>query len=229
VAASIAAGVKSGLVAAGDQETNVLAWAGDGGTFDIGLQALSATAERNEDILFVCYDNEAYMNTGVQRSSATPQGAWTTTTPTGATKQRPKKNIVEIIAAHRIPYAATASLAFPQDLLSKVSRARDTKGFRFLHIFSPCPPGWRTATDISIKVARLAVLTRVAPLYEVRDGLHYTMNLTPRPLPVGEYLGLQGRFAHLGDDDIKMIQENVDREWQELTLRAEKSNPTRFA
>jgi pyruvate/2-oxoacid:ferredoxin oxidoreductase beta subunit len=140
--ASAASGIKAALLARGDTETTVLAWAGDGGTFDIGLQALSGAAERNEDIIYVCYDNEAYMNTGIQRSSATPFGAWTTTTPGESWKLDPKKDMLAILAAHRVPYAATATVAYPDDLLAKVRKAKAIKGTRFLHVLAPCPPGW---------------------------------------------------------------------------------------
>ena len=121
----------------------MLTWAGDGGTFDIGFQALSGAVERNENFLYVCYDNEAYMNTGIQRSSSTPYGAWTTTTTGQDWKRLRKKNIVEVLVAHRIPYVATASIAFPDDLLRKAQKAKETKGSKFLHIYASCPPGWR--------------------------------------------------------------------------------------
>jgi pyruvate/2-oxoacid:ferredoxin oxidoreductase beta subunit len=142
--AAVASGVKAALVQRGDHETTVMVWAGDGGTFDIGLQALSGAAERNEDILYCCYDNEAYMNTGIQRSSSTPWGAWTTTTPAGHPEAHPKKDILSILAAHRIPYAATATVAYPVDLVNKVAKAKAIRGMCFIHIFSPCPPGWKT-------------------------------------------------------------------------------------
>src|SRR5512134_2972971 len=135
--ASAASGIKAALLARGDHETTVIAWAGDGGTFDIGLQALSGAAERNEDILYFCYDNEAYMNTGIQRSSATPFGGWTTTTPGEHWKAHPKKDILAILAAHRIPYAASATIAHPEDLIAKVKKARSVKGTRFLHLLAP--------------------------------------------------------------------------------------------
>ncbi|MFH1538470.1 MAG: thiamine pyrophosphate-dependent enzyme [bacterium] len=140
-AACVAAGVRGALDVKGDTTTHVLAWAGDGGTFDIGLQALSGAAERNDDIIFVCYDNEAYMNTGVQRSSATPPGAWTTTTPARQPKTGEKKDMMGIMAAHRVPYAATATVAFPDDLMDKVRRAAGIEGLRFLHVLCPCPTG----------------------------------------------------------------------------------------
>ncbi|MFQ6092892.1 MAG: 3-methyl-2-oxobutanoate dehydrogenase subunit beta [bacterium] len=217
--ASAAVGVRAGLEARGVKDVTVLAWGGDGATFDIGFGALSGAVERNEDILYVCYDNEAYMNTGIQRSSATPWGAWTGTTPVEQPKDRPKKNMVEILAAHKIPYAATASVAFPEDFIGKLQKAKKMKGARFVHIFSPCPSGWKTPSEISIKLARLAVETRMFPLYEVEDGRKYTLNKEPEGIPVVEYLKLQGRFRHLGKREIEIIQKNVDEEWEELLTK----------
>lgn len=222
-AASTATGIKAGLEIQGDMNTTVLAWAGDGGTFDIGLQALSGAAERNDDFIYVCYDNEAYMNTGIQRSSATPILSWTTTTPIPQIKKELKKNIMEIMAAHGIPYAATSSIAYPEDLFNKVKKAKGIKGFKFIHILSTCPTGWRLPSQLSIKAARLAVLTRIFPLYEIENGEKYIVNLKPRFHPVEEYLKLQGRFSHLTKEDINMIQENVERFWEKL-LRKEKLN-----
>lgn len=219
-AASTATGVKAGLEMKGDSTTTVLAWAGDGGTFDIGLQALSGAAERNDDFIYVCYDNEAYMNTGIQRSSATPFMAWTTTTPLQQTKEEAKKNIMEIMAAHRIPYGATASVAYPEDFFNKMKKARSTKGFKFIHILSTCPTGWRLPAQLSVKAARLAVLTRIFPLYEIENGERYTINLKPDPHPVKEYLKLQGRFSHLTDPEIEVIQKNVEKAWERLLKKA---------
>jgi pyruvate ferredoxin oxidoreductase beta subunit/2-oxoisovalerate ferredoxin oxidoreductase beta subunit len=221
-AASTAAGIKAALVKRGDTETTVVAWAGDGGTFDIGFQALSACAERNTDFLYVCYDNEAYMNTGVQRSSATPFGAWTTTTPSDYPKEDPKKNMVEIMAAHQIPYTATASIGLPNDLIRKVEKAKSIRGTRFLHILSPCPPGWKTANEDTVSLARLAVNARVFPLYEVERGVKYTVTYKPdEPVPVEKYLERQGRFRHLSKEDVKRIQEGIDRQWERLLRREE--------
>ena len=217
--ASWASGVKAGLEMQGDKETIVLGWAGDGGTMDIGLQALSAAAERNEDIIFVCYDNEAYMNTGVQRSSATPLGAWTMTTPIPRPKWEYKKNIMEIMAAHRIPYAATTTIAHPQDLVYKVSKAKEIKGMRFINILAPCPTGWRFAPNLTVEVARRAVDSKVFPLYEVEDRLRYNLQQPQHEIPVRDYLKIQGRFSHLGDDAIDTIQRNVDQEWEYLLAK----------
>jgi len=219
-AASLASGLRAALDVKGDHDTTVVAWAGDGGTFDIGLQALSGAAERNEDFLYICYDNEAYMNTGIQRSSATPYGAWTTTTPEGYLKGEPKKNIDEIMAAHRIPYIATASVAFPDDFIHKVQKAKGLRGTRFIHLLAPCPPGWKFSDDQTIHLARLAVHTKVFPLYEVEDGERYSITVEPKGLPVEEYLKAQGRFRALTEGDIAHIQEMVDGAWQKLTERA---------
>jgi pyruvate/2-oxoacid:ferredoxin oxidoreductase beta subunit len=218
-AAAIASGVRAALDLDGDAETTVLAWAGDGGTFDIGLQALSAAVERNENFIYVCYDNEAYMNTGIQRSSATPWGAWTTTTPRPAVKNEPKKDIVKIMAAHKIPYAATATLAFMNDLTIKIRKAKGIKGSRFLHLLSPCQPGWRAESKDTVKLSRLAVETRIFPLYEVENGEIWRLNYEPKKFtPVEEYLKLQGRFSHLAPEDTKFIQKNVEEEWVKLLL-----------
>jgi pyruvate/2-oxoacid:ferredoxin oxidoreductase beta subunit len=219
-AASTASGVRAALDALGDTETQVVAWAGDGGTFDIGFQALSGAVERNEDFLYVCYDNEAYMNTGIQRSSSTPYGAWTTTTPGRDWKKMRKKNIVEALVAHRIPYVATASIAFPDDLIRKAQKAMAIKGSRFLHIYASCPTGWRIPSEMSVKIARMAVQTNIFPLYEVDDGKNYTINYKPREYLVREYFRLQGRFRHLTDHDLDQIQAMVDEDWQRLIARA---------
>jgi len=217
---AVASGVRAALDVKGDTETTVITWAGDGGTFDIGFQALSGAVERNEDFLYVCYDNEAYMNTGVQRSSSTPYGAWTTTTPSRQWKKMRKKNIVEALVAHRIPYAATASIAYPEDLVRKVKKAREMKGSRFIHIFASCPTGWRIPSEMSIKIARMAVQTNIFPLYEVEEGVRYTINLNPRGYLVKEYFGLQGRFKHLAESDLDQIQQMVNEDWDLLQRRA---------
>jgi pyruvate/2-oxoacid:ferredoxin oxidoreductase beta subunit len=223
-AAAAASGIRAALDAKGETETTVCAWAGDGGTFDIGIQALSAAAERNEDFIYVCYDNEAYMNTGVQRSSATPFGAWTTTTPAARVKQQQKKDILGIMAAHAIPYAATATIAYPDDFLAKFERARDTRGTRFLHILSPCPPGWKTADEESIELARMAVRTRVFPLMEVEDGERWSFSVEHPGDPVEPYIRRQGRFRHLGPEQIAAIQAETDARWERLVRRVERGD-----
>ncbi len=218
-AGAAGSGVRAALDMKGDTETTVVAIAGDGGTFDIGLQAISAAAERNDDYIFICYDNEAYMNTGIQRSSATPWGAWTTTTPATNLKSQPKKDIVQIMAAHRVPYIATASIAFLEDFLRKIKKAKETRGFKFIYAFSPCPVGWRFSPELTIRLSRLAVQTKVFPLYEVEEGERYILNLEPEGVPVSEYLKPQGRFSFLREGDMERIQENVDREWERLMKR----------
>jgi len=218
---SVASGVTAALQIKGKKAT-VLSWAGDGGTFDIGLQALSGAVERNENFIYVCYDNEAYMNTGIQRSSATPWGAWTTTTPQENFKSEPKKNIVEIMVAHRIPYTATATIAYPEDLIRKLKKAKEIQGSKFIHILSPCPPGWRSAPEKSVKLTRLAVQARIFPLYEVEYG-RYTVNMKLPQIQVKEYLREQGRFAHLTEENITRIQENVDHDWSILLKKEEMS------
>jgi pyruvate ferredoxin oxidoreductase beta subunit/2-oxoisovalerate ferredoxin oxidoreductase beta subunit len=221
-AASTATGVKAGLQMTGDNETTVVAWAGDGGTFDIGLQALSGAAERNDDIIYVCYDNEAYMNTGIQRSSATPLGAWTTTTPVKFFKDEPKKDIDAIIAAHRIPYQATASIAYPEDVYKKARKAKDIKGTRFLHIYAPCPTGWKSRPEDTVKLGRMVVQNCIFPLFEVEHGEKYTLTMKPsNKKPIDDYLKLQGRFRHLQPETIKIMQEAVDHEWARLLKNCE--------
>ncbi len=217
--ASVASGIKAALEMRGDTHTQVMAWAGDGGTFDIGLQALSGAAERNEDIIYFCYDNEAYMNTGIQRSSATPWGAWTTTSPAGHPKSHPKKDILSILAAHRIPYAATASVAHPVDLIEKVKKAKGIRGTRFLHVLAPCPPGWKTESDETIELARMAVANRIFPLLEVEDGSRWRFTVDHPGAPVEPYIRRQGRFRHLSDEDIGRIQAEVDARWESLERR----------
>jgi len=218
-AAALATGLKAGLEMTGRPDVNVVAWAGDGGTFDIGLQALSGAAERNEDILYVCYDNEAYMNTGNQRSSATPRHAWTTTTPAGEAGE--KKDILSIMAAHGIPYAATASIAYPEDLKEKVARAMALRGTKFIHILCPCPTGWRMPQDMTITAARLAVESCSFPLVEVEGGRKILVTHRPaRKIPVGEYLKIQGRFGHLTDETLQTAQRAVDERWERLLAAA---------
>ena len=222
-AAVAASGVRAGLDIRGESNVTVMAWAGDGGTFDIGLQSLSGAAERNEDILYACYDNEAYMNTGIQRSSATPVGAWTTTTPTGSLKQEPKKDIVSILLAHGIPYVATASVAYPDDFVNKFKKAKEIKGTRFIHILSPCPPGWRIDSSKSIKVARMATQSRIFPLYEVEAG---RLSITVKPektLSVRDYLMSQGRFSQMSEDMVSQVQAHAERRWKDLLNREAKT------
>jgi pyruvate/2-oxoacid:ferredoxin oxidoreductase beta subunit len=167
-------------------------WTGDGGTYDIGMATLSAAAERNESLIYVCYDNEIYGNTGGQRSSATPQGVKTSTTVSG--KAERKKDIMAIMAAHRVPYAASLSLAHRDDFLRKIKTARRTKGFRFLLILSPCPTGWKSEPTDSVELIRMAVGSGLFPLFEVFDGVRYRINLRPDGTPLEDYLGRQRRY-----------------------------------
>jgi len=220
-AGAAASGVRAALDLKGDTETTVLSWAGDGGTFDIGFQSLSGAVERNEDCIFVCYDNEAYMNTGVQRSSSTPYGMRTTTTPGPDWKKTRKKNIMETMAAHRIPYAATASIAFPEDMVTKFQKAKAKKGgARFIHIFASCATGWGAPSEMSVKIARLAVQTNIFPLYEIENGTRYTLNYKG-DRPVEDYLQTQGRFKHLSKADIAPIQKMVTEDWDSMCRKTE--------
>ncbi|MFZ5593987.1 MAG: thiamine pyrophosphate-dependent enzyme [Pseudomonadota bacterium] len=216
-AAAVASGVEAALRARG-KDTPVVVQAGDGGTFDIGLQCLSGMIERGHDVLFVCYDNEAYMNTGVQRSSSTPHAVRTTTTPPGRLsegKHHLKKDLISIIAAHQMPYAATATVAYFPDLKAKVEKAMRIKGPRFLHVLSPCPLGWDHDAALSVTVARLAVETGLFPLIEMEYGAVTGVMRLARQRPVEEYLKLQGRFKHLfadkeGAAEIRHLQALAD-------------------
>ncbi len=209
-----ASGVRAAMDMQGNEDVNVVTWAGDGGTFDIGFQALSGAAERNDDIIYICYDNEAYMNTGIQRSSATPPGTWTTTTPAG--KLRPKKNIVEIMAAHRIPYAATACVSYPDDFIAKMRKAKDIKGTRFFHVLAPCPTGWRIDSAKAVKIGRMAVKSRAFPLYEIDDGDRFTLTHEEEQIPIADYLNAQGRFEKLNAEAAADMQQEVDKNFRRL-------------
>jgi pyruvate/2-oxoacid:ferredoxin oxidoreductase beta subunit len=218
---AVASGIRAALDVQGKHDTTVMVWVGDGGTFDIGLQSLSGAAERNENILYVCYDNEAYMNTGIQRSSATPWGAWTTTTPAHFPEASPKKVILGIMAAHGIPYAATATVAYPVDLVEKVTKARAIRGTRFIHLLSPCPPGWKCGDDEGIELARMAVQNRVFPMLEIEDGRHWRFTMEHAGGPVEPYLRRQGRFRHLSKEQVAHIQADIDARWEALLRRVD--------
>ena len=214
-------GLRAALDVKGVKDVTVVGFAGDGGTVDIGLQALSGAAERRTDAIYVMYDNEAYMNTGIQRSGSTPWGAWTTTTPVGNShgfKHESKKDIMAIMQAHKIPYAATVSPAFPEDFIKKVEKAKQISGFRFFHALSPCPPGWRTNPSLSIEIARLAVDTRIFPLYEIEEG-KVRITRKGKGLPITEYIKVQGRFQHLTEPEIEAMQKAVDDDWIMLLLK----------
>ncbi|MCX5813978.1 MAG: thiamine pyrophosphate-dependent enzyme [Proteobacteria bacterium] len=217
IAAPTAAGIANALKMRGEEDTTVLAFAGDGGTFDIGLQSLSGAADRNDNFIYVCLDNEAYMNTGIQSSSATPENAWTMTTPAG--RQGKKKQFMQIIAAHRIPYAATAAMGYPLDLMEKVKKAKDIKGTKFIHTLAPCPTGWRMPEDLTAKSTMLAVETKLFPLYEIIDGTQYRITHEPQGLPVEEYLKIQGRYRQLNEGQIQQMQKEVDESWEKLITK----------
>jgi len=218
-AAPCASGVQRALKATGKTDTKVIAFGGDGATFDIGFGGISGAFERGEDFLYVCNENGAYMNTGLQRSSATPYGASATTTPAGKKvhgKREFKKPVALIMAAHNAPYVATASVCDIPDLHRKVKKALEIEGPCYLEVNSPCPTGWYYASDKSIEVAKVARDTRVNPMYEIVDGLVKITHDIKDPKPVEEYLKMQGRFKHLQSEDIKKIQEHVDSEWEKL-------------
>ena len=215
--AAVASGVAS-IRDLNDEPGQVICWAGDGGTYDIGLGTLSAAAERNENIIYICYDNEIYGNTGGQRSSATPAGARTSTTPWG--KIEGKKDIVSIMAAHRIPYAATLSIAHPEDFARKMSTALSLKGMRFLLLHSPCPTGWKSEPSDSIKLVRVAVASGLFPLYEVFDGATYRINVEPDGTDPMEYYQRQRRFKAEEIDLDKTRRDCSDR-MQRLRALAE--------
>ena len=208
------------------RKINSLCFAGDGATADIGLGSLSGTLERGHDIIYICMDNEAYMNTGIQRSSATPHGASTTTTPVGRVQsgqQTQKKDVPAIITDHHIPYVATACASYPFDYMEKVRKAAEVDGPAYIHVFSVCPTGWHIAPERTIDVGKLAVETGIFPLYEVENDV-YKLNVKPAKLkPVEEYVKMQGRFRHLKPDEIAEMQENVTRNWGALLKRIEAS------
>ena len=223
-AAATASGLKAAYRQRGLDDICVVGWAGDGGTLDIGIQSLSGAAERNDDFIYVCYDNEAYMNTGIQRSSATPMGSWTTTTPVKTPKSEPKKDIDEIMIAHKIPYLATACAAFPHDMIAKFKKARGIKGTRFIHLFASCPTGWRMPENLSIEAMRLAVLSNIFPLYEVENAETYRQTVVPdEVIPVDKYLKIQGRFRHFTEGDVKVFQQMVNKGFEHLKEKFEKN------
>jgi pyruvate ferredoxin oxidoreductase beta subunit len=224
VASGVEAGTKA-LIRKGklaDKGTVILGMGGDGATTDIGLQSLSGALERGHNFLYVCYDNEAYMNTGIQRSSSTPFGAATTTSPAGKLKPGQitwKKNMAAIAAAHNIPYVATACSSYPFDLIQKVKKAARIDGPAYIHILSVCPTGWRIPPNKSIWIGRLAVETGVFPLYEIENKKYRITVDVPELKPVLQYLKPQGRFRHLTPDRIEQIQERVTREYNELKVK----------
>jgi len=224
-AAAVATGL-SRVARLNGEATRVVCWAGDGGTYDIGMASLSAAAERDEDILYVCYDNEIYGNTGGQRSSATPAGAATTNTPLGKVEQ--KKDILGIVAAHRVPYAASLSLAHPQDAIRKMRRALDTRGFRFLHVLAPCPTGWKSEPALGVELVRLAVRSGLFPVLEVIEGRTLVVNVEPElsQEALERYLSLQRRFLKSGVE-ARALRVSIERRWQELRSRSGPPAPAR--
>ena len=216
--AAAASGLRRALDARGKKDTHVVVLAGDGGTYDIGFQCLSSAAERNENILYVCFDNEGYMNTGAQKSSSTPHFARTGSTPAG--KLSRKKNLTEIMAAHDIPYAATATAGFLPDLARKVQKAKSMHGLRLITLLVPCLDGWGIPDDQGIALARLAVESGVFPLYEVEDGCRYTLNGPQKTRPVRDYFEVQRRYRDVSDEEIEQLQREVDAGWERLQVRA---------
>jgi pyruvate ferredoxin oxidoreductase beta subunit len=209
-----------------NQRIPVVAVAGDGGTADIGLQALSGALERyHENFIYVCLDNEAYMNTGIQRSSETPFMANTTTSPVGSVTKGQytwKKDMPAIAAAHHIPYVATATPAQHLDLMTKIRRAAAIEGPAYLHVYSPCPTGWRMKPELSVEICKLAVSTRIFPLYEVLDGRYQINRKVDNPTPIADYFKVQGRFRHLKENDVAVITERVNADYQRLVDLSEK-------
>ena len=222
--AAVASGIEASLRKEGKADAvDIVAFGGDGGTFDIGIQALSGALERKHDFTYICYDNEAYMNTGIQRSGATPYGAATTTTPAGskiAGKTNAKKDLIGVCVAHGVEFAATASVAFWNDYITKVRRAAAVKGPAVIHVLAPCPLGWRFDTSQTIKLAKLAVQTRYFPLYEVENGNYKLSMKVPNPTPLEEFLKPQGRFRHLfAPEFVKNLEElkrQVESNWNRV-------------
>ena len=215
--ASVASGIAAGLKALGVENTQTIGIAGDGGTADIGLQALSGAIDRNADIIFLTTDNEAYMNTGIQKSGLTPYGTKTTTSPAGENLPgaiTQKKNMFEIVAAHGITYAATASVGYLEDFLRKVQKAKDTKGTSYIQVFVPCPTGWGYPANETISLAKAVVDSGLWYLAEYENG-EFTLNRNPKKFTSAkEYLKKQGRFKHLKDEDIEFIEEQRDKKWE---------------
>jgi len=217
-AAAVAGGIEAALKKLGKEKTKVIALAGDGGTYDIGLQALSGMVDRGHDVLYICYDNECYANTGIQRSSATMFGAWTTTSPSGSKSvgnQTFKKPIAEMMIAQGAAYVATSSIAYPMDIQAKVKKALSIKGPKFLLIHAPCPLAWRFESSQTVDIAKLAVETGLWCMFEYENGKR-TITIKPSMRPVEDYIKTQGRFKHLKAPEIAKIQEHVNGFWKKL-------------
>jgi pyruvate ferredoxin oxidoreductase beta subunit len=223
-AAAGASGVEAALRVQGKKDTTVLAWAGDGGTYDIGIQALSGAIERGTNFIYICYNNQIYSNTGIQRSGATPYAAWTTTTVGG--KNEFRKEMGDIIRAHHVPYAAQTCISYPDDLYNKVKKAKKIKGPKFIEILAPCPPGWRFSMDRTVEMGRMAVETGAWALYEFENEI-MTFNGRSKLIlekkikrkPVEEWIKYQGRFSHLFKPTkdvkkIKVIENHIDQVWE---------------
>lgn len=230
--AASATGLVAGLKATGRKGLTVLAIAGDGGTHDIGIQSLSGAAERQDDFIYICYDNEGYMNTGNQRSGSTPLGAITGTTPILGKQQNPK-DIAAIMEAHCLPYIATANASYPLDLYEKVRKAKDIKGTRFIHVFIPCPAGWQFPYSQTIRIGQLATETGLAVLYEIEDGVFRLTSASESIArkgnlrPVRDYLAQQGRFRNMTEEQIYKLQKWVDARWKHYLERVTGlQNPT---
>jgi len=223
-AAAGASGVEAGLRMQGKKDTTVVAWAGDGGTYDIGIQALSGAIERQTNFIYICYNNQIYSNTGIQRSGATPLGAWTTTTVGGKTENR--KEMGDIIRAHHIPYAAQTCVSYPEDLYNKVKKAKSIKGSKYIEILAPCPPGWRFPMEKTVEMGTLAVETGAWALYEFENEKmtfngksKLLLEKKLKPKPIEEWIKYQGRFKHLftpvrDEKTLKSIQDNTDIIWE---------------
>ena len=217
--ASMLTGIEAGLRARGINDFTAIGFAGDGGTADIGLQALSGAIDRNDNIIYICYDNEAYMNTGIQKSSLTPFGAKTTTTPAGKNIRgnlKQKKNMFEIVAAHGISYAATASVGYIQDFINKVEKASKIKGTKYIHVIAPCPTGWGIKSDSTIEIAKEVVDCGLWYLAEYENG-EFILNKNPKTFSdCKEYIKKQGRFKHLTEEDLLIIEENRNLKWEQI-------------
>lgn len=216
--AAVISGVAAGLKRKGIKDVNIVGFAGDGGTVDIGLQALSGAMERGERFIWLSYDNEAYMNTGIQRSGSTPFGACTSTTPGGKKamwENRPKKDMLGIVMAHGIPYAATACISYPKDYMEKIQKAIRAQGAAYVHVLAPCPSGWGYEADQTIEVGRLAVQTGMWVLAEYEEGKFRITHRPKKRKPVEDYLHKQGRFSHLGAEDIEAIQADIEARWEQ--------------
>jgi pyruvate ferredoxin oxidoreductase beta subunit len=220
--AAIATGVRAAMKRLG-KKTQVVAWAGDGGTSDIGIQALSGALERNEDIIYICYDNEAYMNTGVQRSGTTPQGGLTTTTPYEGKKEN-SKNVPDIVAAHNPAYVATCSASYPIDFHDKLLKAKEISGLKYIHIQTPCPPGWGCEERMTVKIGKMAIECGLFDLYEIENGIKKLSGPSQKLLkndklrPVNDYLNMQTRFKALSEDQIVAMQQKIDQKWASYRL-----------